>query len=50
MNPYDLREDSPLFFVFIDDYLERFHPRWSKIKGVYDAFPMSITLFSNHFK
>lgn len=30
--------------------LERFRLRWFKIKGIDAAFPIAITLFSNHLK
>ena len=32
------------------EYLEDFHFRWSNIKEIDGAFPISITLFSNHLK
>ena len=33
-----------------DFFLDEFHFRWLKFKGVYAAFPISITLFSYHLK
>ena len=34
----------------LQKYLGRFQFRWLKIKGALTAFPISITLFSNHLK
>ena len=36
--------------ILNDTYLDQFDFRWLEVKGIYTAFPISITLFFNHLK